>query len=219
MAAERSWLTPYNFVQNNPIIRIDLDGRLDGGPGDPNNEVTDTYTMEPVTVVAGEEMASSNESTSIDFQVPENAKDIVSGGSLSATMIEKSFKSTANQNPLPQRGVTPSQVSQETKDFRKVGKYAARVGNVLTGAELTLASIELAVSDKSAGDYTEYGVRVSIVGISRIPHPLATLGSIGLGLAEANGAFDEYYNSADLAEQTGILVIPNTSIIIPLSLD
>ena len=29
MTEERDWLTPYNFVQNNPVLRIDPTGLLD----------------------------------------------------------------------------------------------------------------------------------------------------------------------------------------------
>ncbi|WP_353744520.1 hypothetical protein, partial [Algoriphagus sp.] len=29
LADQRSWVSPYNFVQNNPLNRIDPDGRLD----------------------------------------------------------------------------------------------------------------------------------------------------------------------------------------------
>ncbi len=29
LADKRAWMSPYNFVQNNPIMRIDVDGRLD----------------------------------------------------------------------------------------------------------------------------------------------------------------------------------------------
>src|SRR5690606_41057454 len=29
MAEERNWLTPYNFVQNNPVVRVDPSGLLD----------------------------------------------------------------------------------------------------------------------------------------------------------------------------------------------
>ena len=36
MADKRAWVSPYNYVQNNPILRTDPTGALDG-PGDPEN--------------------------------------------------------------------------------------------------------------------------------------------------------------------------------------
>ncbi len=29
MAEERFWVTPYNYVQNNPVIKVDLEGLID----------------------------------------------------------------------------------------------------------------------------------------------------------------------------------------------
>jgi RHS repeat-associated protein len=39
MASKRSWVSPYNFVQNNPMLRIDPDGRLDDYYGIVNDEL------------------------------------------------------------------------------------------------------------------------------------------------------------------------------------
>jgi RHS repeat-associated protein len=38
LASERSWMSPYNFVQNNPINRVDPDGALDEWVGSKNED-------------------------------------------------------------------------------------------------------------------------------------------------------------------------------------
>jgi RHS repeat-associated protein len=39
LADEREWLSPYNYVQNNPLLRVDPDGRLDDYYGIVNDEL------------------------------------------------------------------------------------------------------------------------------------------------------------------------------------
>ncbi|RCX00993.1 RHS repeat-associated protein [Schleiferia thermophila] len=55
MAHEREWLSSYNFVQNNPILRVDPDGRLDDIviTGENNSSVTIKTDLIDVSVNAG----------------------------------------------------------------------------------------------------------------------------------------------------------------------
>lgn len=46
MAEKRSWVTPYNFVQNNPITRIDPNGMLDDWVGEINEEGSVSWTWD-----------------------------------------------------------------------------------------------------------------------------------------------------------------------------
>jgi RHS repeat-associated protein len=56
LAEERKWLSPYNYVQNNPIMRIDPDGALD----DEWNLNTETGEMTWVSHMGGDEVQFVN---------------------------------------------------------------------------------------------------------------------------------------------------------------
>ncbi len=52
LAEDRNWVSPYNFVQNNPLTRIDLDGALDnpvfGSDGTYRGNTKEGYTGQPI---------------------------------------------------------------------------------------------------------------------------------------------------------------------------
>ena len=56
LASERSWVNPYNFVQNNPITRIDPTGMLDTKYEDElGNTLAETNDGNNATVVVSNE--------------------------------------------------------------------------------------------------------------------------------------------------------------------
>ncbi|MDN3601964.1 RHS repeat-associated core domain-containing protein [Belliella kenyensis] len=54
MASERSWVSPYNYVQNNPLNRIDPDGRFDWVINKDNEVYWDENATSQATTKTGE---------------------------------------------------------------------------------------------------------------------------------------------------------------------
>lgn len=142
MAKERSWLTPYNFVQNNPILRIDPDGRLDGGPGDPNNEVTDTYCMEAVTVT---------DTYTNPFQSRTDNTNTL-------PTVDRSFGVSEPQNTRPQTSLSGNPVyGQASQQYFEVA-HSDNAGDGIVLFEL----------GDLASDYFDYSVVIAIQILSML---------------------------------------------------
>ncbi len=207
-------------------MRFDPDGRLDGGPGDPKNEF-DTYVMEPVSVVAGQERmlpenTNSNNTFSISNEQLDQAGQVIQGAGLSATMLENSLKSSADMKPKPSRGISLVDDAAEAAKYSKYARSAARLGGYFTGAELALAGLEYTGpnSDQSWDDKARLGVNVGIAAMGQVRHPAVQVTALGLGIVQINGGFDEFYESVDFAEKSGVIFIPIPSqgILVPINL-
>jgi RHS repeat-associated protein len=139
----------------------------------------------------------------------EKGQNVTFGSSLIAQAFETSFSSASNYKPLyAQRGVSSLDLANQSLNYAKYSRYTAKVGGVLTGADLLLSLGKFSVSKKDWGDKTELGVNLTITGIGQIRHPAAQGAAIGLGVFETAGGFDNLYNAARFADNYGILGVP-----------
>ena len=80
MKAERTWVTPYNYVQNNPINRTDPTGALDGDPPVKNTDLQKTIINTDKHIETGLSIGGNSSQALFDLQsiLPDGYSDKVS---------------------------------------------------------------------------------------------------------------------------------------------
>ncbi|WP_217495828.1 RHS repeat-associated core domain-containing protein [Mangrovivirga cuniculi] len=106
MAEHRSWLSPYNYVQNNPVVRIDPDGAFDryyNENGDflyEDNKETDNIRIlkqsdfNDIKFIHGEETLNDRTQTNLALQKDLDERSVgINGSGISAKAASRIFTS------------------------------------------------------------------------------------------------------------------------------
>ena len=147
MHAQRAWLTPYNFVQNNPIVRVDPTGMLDYKPGVDENgnavyiaeEGDDITTFMQQYNVSPEEaqniFKANNYTTGLDdgkSQIGEGSK--ISGSSVKAATGSEVLSLNLNSNMATDQRVIDQAVF--AMDYSKAkGEWGFASGDYFSNAK------------------------------------------------------------------------------------
>jgi hypothetical protein len=113
MAKERSWLSPYNFVQNNPISRVDPTGALDDWVGCNNADGTTSYHWDDNIKSAEQAKAAGFDAYKAPGSIIDNAKIGGQTGTDGKTSVYLGNSKTDFSFTWPNSTVTPFQVGTE----------------------------------------------------------------------------------------------------------
>ncbi|WP_101450496.1 RHS repeat-associated core domain-containing protein [Aquimarina sp. MAR_2010_214] len=133
LAEERNWLTPYNFVQNNPILRIDPSGLLDDYGIDQQGNISllqktddNTDTLYATTTNENGETVKDESKGSVTVGKESDGSSIVSD--LANNMTTEQYD---DYGITKERSVSIAVTDEKNKnDVFKVFKFAADNSNV-----------------------------------------------------------------------------------------
>jgi hypothetical protein len=99
MAKERSWLTPYNFVQNNPLSRVDPTGALDDWVQDAEGNIKwDNNANSQATTKAGETYLGKTLTFSFNSYIDKKLWDGPLGSFPAGNKLTTTLTLTATEN-------------------------------------------------------------------------------------------------------------------------
>jgi RHS repeat-associated protein len=212
LANKREWLTPYNFLSNNPINRIDPDGALDMAvPFDwvqlqdrsvkydaaINKQSQATAKYGAGTVNLGRSAVLSNGNSTVYLSSDGIASNAVPLGEVSVTAnstnnmldeVNDAFGLSNDAHSGVLAGV--QMLDGASEGFQAVGKALDVVGK-FSGVTGAAVSIKQAYENPSAGNITRAVLDIGLVGVKS-----TTVGLID-GVLSVTGVKDAAFNAID----------------------
>jgi len=194
LADQRAWMSPYNFVQNNPIMRIDPDGRLDDWVGCTNEDGTISYHWD-------ENITSEAQAKDLGYDAYKDAGSLITG-SLGGGPTGRIFLGTNEAHYLIPQGTSKSATTQLPNPFisnwYNNGSKANAVFGALTSAGgLSNAYLKLTPYFYNNAAAWTPGYKSTPSSVSKTAGILGKVSFFGGVLMDGIGVMNYYTEGAD----------------------